>query len=332
MSRKNKTKATLPDSIPAEFLARIASIVDPKNQSQVLDSFSCQKKTAFRVNTLLGDRANALAILTDEGILVKQIAQLPESENGSFFEDAFWVEPEQRDALIASKAFDQSLIYVQNPSSMLATLVLDPQPGEVVLDLAAAPGGKTLHIAAKMRNEGQLSAVEPIRGRFFKLQANLKRYGAEITRTYMTDGRTVGKKTPERFDRVLLDAPCSGESRIHQDDPASWQHWKPRKIKEQARKQYGLIRSAFAALKPGGTLLYCTCSFAPEENEAVVSDFLTDTPEANLVQISLPILNQQNGLTSWQEKEFGAQANQTIRVLPNDLFDGFFLAKFEKVT
>lgn len=94
-------------------------------------------------------------------------------------------------------------------------------------------------------------------------------------------GERLEKKTPERFDRVLLDAPCSGESRIHQDDPASWQHWKLRKIKEQARKQYGLIRSAFAALKPGGTLLYCTCSFAPEENEAVVSDFLTDTPEAN---------------------------------------------------
>ena len=148
---------------------------------------------------------------------------------------------------------------------MLATLVLDPQPGEDVLDLAAASGGKTLHIAAKMRNEGKLSAVGPVRGQSFKLQTNLKRYGSEITRTYMTNGRTVGKKTPERFDRVLLDAPCSDESRIHQDDPESWQHWKLRKIKEQARKQYGLIRSASAALKPGGTLLYCTCSFAPEK-------------------------------------------------------------------
>jgi len=119
---------------------------------------------------------------------------LPDCTDAPFFEDAFWIESDQRDALIASNAFDQSLIYVQNPSSMLATLVLDPQPGEAVLDLAAASGGKTLHIAAKMRNEGKLSAVEPVRGQSFKLQTNLKRYGSEITRTYMKDGRTVGKK------------------------------------------------------------------------------------------------------------------------------------------
>ena len=194
VSRKNKTKATFPDTIPVEFLERIASIVETQSHSNVINSFSAPKKTAFRVNTLLDDSADALSILSDEGIIAKKISQLPDCTDASFFEDAYWIEPDQRDALIASKAFDRSLIYAQNPSSMLATLVLDPQPGEVVLDLAAAPGGKTLHIAVKMRNEGQLSAVEPVRGRFFKLQTNLKRYGSQITRTYMTDGRTVGKK------------------------------------------------------------------------------------------------------------------------------------------
>lgn len=94
-----------------------------------------------------------------------------------------------------------------------------------MLDLAAAPGGKTLQMAAMMQDRGRIAAVEAVRTRMFKLQANLRRHGPTIVKTYLTDGRTVGRKTPERFDRVLLDSPCSSEARFQRADPGSWRHW-----------------------------------------------------------------------------------------------------------
>jgi 16S rRNA (cytosine1407-C5)-methyltransferase len=110
---------------------------------------------------------------------------------------------------------------------MLAPLALAPRPGETVLDLAAAPGGKTLQLAALMQNSGRLSAVEAVKGRFFRLRANLERGGVTNARTFLMDGRAVGRKCPEMFDRVLLDAPCSSEARFSRLDPRSWAHWSP---------------------------------------------------------------------------------------------------------
>ena len=124
------------------------------------------------------------------------------------------------------------------------------KPEESVLDLAA--GGKTLQMACMMNNQGALSAVEPVKNRFFKLKANLEQQGASFVKTYLTDGRTVGGKCPERFDRVLLDAPCSSESRFTQLNPDSWSHWSIKKVKEVARKQKKLLMSALYSLKPGG--------------------------------------------------------------------------------
>ena len=101
-----------------------------------------------------------------------------------------------------------------------------------------------------------------------------------------TDGRSIGRKVPERFDRVLLDSPCSSESRIRLDDPSTYQHWSPRKTREMVRKQRGLIRSAYLALKPGGELVYCTCAFSVEENEQVVDYLLRREPAAEAARDS----------------------------------------------
>lgn len=147
---------------------------------------------------------------------------------------AFTTPPEHRQTLTHSPIIDQGKIYVQNLSSMLAPLILAPQPGEQILDLAAAPGGKTIQIAQMMHNTGILSAVEPIRSRMFKLRANLTRCNVKIAKTYPIDGRSVGRKTPERFDRVLLDAPCSSEARFRLKKPESWANWSLRKIRESS--------------------------------------------------------------------------------------------------
>lgn len=288
-----------------------------------MDSFYQPRKCGFRWNSLVdGDKAEVIRELSET---VTPIHGL------DWFEKGFFVDSLLRESLLDSQPAEKSQIYIQNPSSMLPCLILDPRPGETVLDLAAAPGGKTLLLSDLMKNEGQISAVEPIRSRFFKLQANLKRYGSTITKTYMTDGRSVGRKVPERFDRVLIDVPCSGESRIHQTDAKSFQFWSERKIKEQSRKQYGLIRSGFESLRPGGRLVYCTCSFAPEENEKVVSDFLGDQPAASLEDIKVPGgIAFENGLAEWNGNQMHEEIARSVRIIPDQLMNGFFIASIQK--
>ena len=155
-------------------------------------------------------------------------------------------------------------IYIQNPSSYFAVATLAPNPEEEVLDLAAAPGGKTLAMAVRMQNTGRIAAVEPIRGRFHRMQANLRRCGVNNVQYYQRDGRSVGRAVPERFDRVLLDAPCSSESRMRWQDQQSFGHWSLRKVR---RRSVSKEPAAFAyAAQPGGEYVLHPC-FAPEENE-----------------------------------------------------------------
>ena len=222
-------------------------------------------------------------------------------------------------------------LYPINPSSVAAVRCLAPEPEQEVLDLAAAPGGKTLLLAAMMKNTGRIAAVEPVKKRFHRLRANMQRCGVSNVQYYLADGRGVGHKVPERFDRVLLDAPCSSESRIRLEDPDSYRHWKLRKIKECSRKQRSLLRSAYQALKPGGRLLYCTCAFAPEENELVVQQLLTAEPAAELLPLTLPEEPCiQHGLCEWRGERLDPAIDRCRRILPDSLWDGFFVCLMRK--
>lgn len=220
-------------------------------------------------------------------------------------------------------------IYLQNPSSVFAVRVLNPQADEEILDLAAAPGGKTLAIAAAMNNTGRIAAVEVVPGRFHRLRANLERCGVTNVEFYLKDGRSVGRAVPERFDRVLLDAPCSSQARMRWDNPATYKHWSSRKVKESQRKQKSLLRSAYAALKPGGVLVYSTCSFSVEENELVVNHLLQRS-EAQVLAIDTVTGNVQPGLTAWRGRSLHAELHRSIRVIPDGVWDGFYLALLKK--
>ncbi len=310
--------------LPELFVERLRQIVPDIWWEPCLANFCGGKPTAFRVNTLAATIGDVVAELKAIGLRPQPVDWLPE---------AFTIEPdaEPRSLLTSSAAVCEGRVYIQDLASMAAPLVLDPQPGETVLDLAAAPGGKALHMAALMHGRGVLSAVESVRPRFFKLKANLKTYGAAMVRTYLMDGRAVGRKTPERFDRVLLDAPCSGEARFDRRDPKTWRYWSPKKIREAARKQKGLIRSALRALKKGGRLLYCTCSFAPEENERIVDKLLKEKgDEVEVLPIDLSLTNTQPALTVWEGKPLHPQLAGAVRILPTEKMDGLFLCLMRK--
>ncbi len=314
---------SLPNSPwPQLFLERLRRIVPPGGYAQVVASFQQPVVTGFRINPLRCGIQATLAGLERDGVCPIPVA---------WCEHAFVVRHEQREALTHSPLVTRGDIYIQGLSSILAALVLDPRPGQHVLDLAAAPGGKATHLAALMNNQGWLSVVEPVRRRMFVLADNLKRAGVTISHTYLMDGRNAGDKVPERFERVMLDAPCSGEARFRFDQPATWQYWSLRKIREQSRKQRGLIRSAFRALKPGGQMLYGTCSFAPEENEAIVDGLLQEfASQACLLPIHLPLDAWQPGLRGFDDQTWSQDLTLARRILPNEMYNGFFLALIGK--
>jgi tRNA (cytosine49-C5)-methyltransferase len=306
------------NDLPEAFVRRLAAILPADALGPVLASFARPVPTALRVNTLLTSPEAVGQELAAAGL---RLAPVPWSPS------AFLLAEGERRVLTESAACNQGRVYVQNLASQLAPLLLAPRPGEEVLDLAAAPGGKTLQLAALMENRGRIAAVEPVRERFFKLRANLERAGASLVQTYLMDGRAVGGKVPARFDRVLLDAPCSSEARFRAGDPSTWSHWGPRKLKETAHKQRRLLESALGAVKPGGLVLYCTCAFAPEENEAVVDHLLRVHPGAvGLEPIAPPVDNRQAGITAWEGRSYHPDLAKAVRILPDATMSGFFLA------
>ncbi|QDT68035.1 Ribosomal RNA small subunit methyltransferase F [Planctomycetes bacterium MalM25] len=308
--------------LPIEFVQRVREIAGDE-ADRVLATYGRDRRPGVWANPLRGE-GGPLAELEALGVAGRACEWLPEAAT---------LDPADKPTVTASDAVAAGRLYVQNLSSMLAPLVLDPRPGERVLDLAAAPGGKTLHLAARLRLEGELAAVEPVRDRFFKLKQNLERCGAgAFVRTFTHDGRDIGRKTPGRFDAVMLDAPCSSEARFDPRDPATFAYWGPRKLAESARKQKALLRSALDATRPGGRVLYATCSLAPEENEQVVAHTLRRLGgKVELMPVELPMTSVQSGLTEWKGKRLADELAGCSRVLPNDELAGFFLAMLRKL-
>ena len=316
------------ERLPEPFLERLCQILPSDRVAGCLAAFERPISTTFRVNTLRADVGSAISRLTAAGFAV---CPLSWPALGGIV--AYSVPDEQRRGLTESEVCRRGEIYLQNPSSMIPPLVLDPQAGERVLDLAAAPGGKALQMAGLMGNQGRLAAVEQARSRFFKMKEILDRHGVQIAETYLKDGAGVWKSCPEAFDRVLLDAPCSGEGRFRAGVPSSYAYWSPRKIGEMARKQKRLMFSAVQCLKPGGVLVYATCTMAPEENELVVERSLRRFGTAlELEEIRLPIANLAPGLTQWRSKKLHSDMRRCARILPDGQMEGFFVARIRKTS
>jgi len=231
-------------------------------------------------------------------------------------------------------AFRTGLIYIQGLSSMACTTVLDPQRDERILDLCAAPGSKTSHIAALMHNTGQIVAVEKNKVRLEKLKANLGRLGVKNVRELHSDGYLLPESYPdfiEHFDKVLIDAPCSNEGYIVLDDPQTYAFWNKNKYKDMVWQQKGLIKAGFDMLTPGGMLVYSTCTLSVEENERVVDWLLSKYSNAAVENAGLHSLpNVIAGKTSWKSKQFHQDMVKTARILPNGHFRPFFIARIKK--
>ena len=306
-----------------ELIDELLRRVVPSHQwHAILNTFTAPTPTTFRINTLKASGQAVREQLTEQGFRLERVSWYPE---------AFILRGGQLRELQGAEAYRQGLIYVQGLSSMLPPLVLDPQPGETVLDLTAAPGSKTTQIACLMQGQGRIVANDNNRVRFYRLQANLRQQGADVVELSLAYGEAFGKRHPDAFDRVLADVPCSAEGRFQTADPASYRYWKPGKIHEMAHKQRRLLLAALTAVRPGGIVVYSTCTFAPEENEAVVQWVLEQTGEAALIEpIVLGCSNQMAGLARWEDRAFHPSMRHARRILPTTEMEGFVLARLRK--
>jgi len=302
-------------------MAKRDTIEDFKNRLEQIEPTlfeRLQKKDefSFRVNLHRSNPHEVLELLKKEGFNPKSVP---------WYDSAFILPIEQRDALIKSQAYTQKLIYIQNLSSIFAALSLGVSKDDWVLDLAAAPGGKALIFSQLAK---KVSAVEKDKSRFFMMKRNFKESLAKNIQTYNKDGRFVYKATPQMFDKVFLDAPCSSEAHIDISKGITW--WSERRIYKFAKLQKELIISAYESLKSGGTLIYATCTFAPEENEAVVDFLLKNYSDAKVLPIEHNLKDVQSGLTSWEKEKYNKEVKKSLRFLPNGAYSGFFMAKIKK--
>jgi 16S rRNA (cytosine967-C5)-methyltransferase len=232
--------------------------------------------TFARVNTLKTDAAKLLERWREEGV---------EYDFGRWD----WIEENLVFALKSHPplnrlgSFREGGFYVQDPSTVLAVTCLDPQPGETILDLCAAPGGKTTLIAQRMRNEGRIVACDTARERLRLVEENCARLGVTSVVAVPVSDNWLAELGAWQFDRILIDAPCSNTGVLRRRLDLRWR-LRPEEIHRLRTTQLSLLRRAVALLKPGGTLVYSTCSLEPEENSDVVREFLAETRRFKLGQ------------------------------------------------
>lgn len=284
------------------FKDYLKSSLNNADFQRVWDSFFELKSVGFYLNLLKFDKSYIISNLDDLGVEIREI--LP---------NFYICKSEFKEILTRCELFNNGAIYIQNPSSYLAVLALNPSKNDAVLDMCASPGGKSIALANMMGNNASLAVMESDSKRFYTLKANLNKYGCEWVRTYNKDARSISRTCQNKFDKILLDAPCSSYS--HFGD--GFVEKSVKEIKAIARLQKQLLNSALTALKPGGSVVYSTCTFFECENEEVVKNGLNSKFDISIEPVSF-------GLDSEIVGEFG------LRILPDCDMDAFFLAKIIK--
>lgn len=274
----------------------------------------CQKEAKPAV------RKNSLKAREDFSERIRE--DFPEAEQSEWNPDVFRLNRDRSPG--KSMLHWRGEYYVQEESASLPVEVLDPEPGEKVLDMCAAPGGKTTQTASKMNDRGLLISNDASPKRLQSLHANIYRTGSSVTRVTNYDGRRIPKE--RKYDKILVDAPCSGEgNNARRSFEASTEdEWKT-----LSQLQEKLVKNAEKLLEDGGTIVYSTCTFAPEENEAVIKKVLEET-DLGLEKIETDVTHRR-GVENFEGETFGSEMSKTVRIYPHHLQSGgIFVARLRK--
>ncbi|MEO4053574.1 16S rRNA (cytosine(967)-C(5))-methyltransferase RsmB [Solibacillus sp. CAU 1738] len=301
-------RLSIATSHPQWLVERWVESYGYEKTSDMLQENNVPPLQTVRVNTTKATPAEVLTTLEREGVKAQQSEYLPEClylTNGQAARTA---------------AFRHGLITIQDESSMLPANVLNPQPGMRVLDMCAAPGGKTTHLAEKMQNEGQILAMDLHPHKLDLIDENTARLGIEIVQTAPLDGRKAADfLQKESFDAVLVDAPCSGLGVMRRKPDIKYTK-REEDLASLQTIQLAILNNAVQVLKPGGRLVYSTCTVDKNENEGTVKAFLAAHPIMEAV-----------ALENLPKQLDGQQHDGMLQVFPQDIgSDGFFVAAFVK--
>lgn len=277
--------------------------------------------SAVRINRLAARPAEA--ILEDLEARGAVLSPIP------WCSDAWHLLSDKR-AVSESDLFRQGEVYLQNPSSLVPALALAPEPGDAVLDVCAAPGGKAAHIAALTGNRCRLWVNDAIKPRQEKLREVLGILGVAYEELTGHPGQYLDKYVERSFDRILLDAQCSGEGMENLDDPQALRFWSLARITKMSFLQKKMLAAAWKRLAPGGTLVYSTCTYAPEENEEPVDHLLRHHTDATVEPIALDLPQARPGLASFQGKRYDPRLSKALRIVPDGRMEAFFVCKLKK--
>ena len=308
--------------LPSAFKERMERMLG-NEYGAFLQSYEKERSRGLRLNRLKTDRGTFLEKAPFS------LQRIPWTEEGYYYgaDDRPGLHPYH----------GAGVYYIQEPSAMAAVSLLDPRPGERILDLCAAPGGKTTQIASLMAGEGLLisNEIHPARAKI--LSRNVERMGISNAIVTNEEAERLADAFPAFFDRILVDAPCSGEGMFRKEEEAV-KEWSPQNVQRCAARQRTLLRFAASMLKPGGWIVYSTCTFAPEENEGTILDFLSANPDFSVVRAP-EREGFSRGAPEWggslphgpAEKDASLSLRETIRIWPHRANgEGHYIAVLQK--
>ena len=279
--------------------------------AKILEGMGQKRCATLRINTLKAEQKEVCQALEEAGISYRP---------APFWENALILPPGSENALQRLAIYEEGKIYLQSLSSMLPPLILSPKAGQDILDMAAAPGGKTTELCALCSNKASVTACEVNKVRAERLKFNLSRQGANRVNVMVCDARKL--EDFFKFDKILLDAPCSGSGTMLLNDEASLRAFSPALVKNSAVLQLALLKKALKMLKKGGEMVYSTCSILEAENEDVLRGALKGSG-CEICPVELPFMDLLPLLPS--------SLPGVITVCPTPEYEGFFAAKIRKI-
>lgn len=298
-------------SIPTFLIEMLNKQYGEEKANQILNGYQKERIVSIRVNTLKSDINRVLDELSKEGI---------EYEKVPWYKDAVVIKNVKENLIQSLEIYKNGEIYLQSLSSMLPPLILDPKPNTDILDMCSAPGGKTTQMAALSENEAHITACEINHIRTERLRYNIEKQGANCIYIMQKDSRYIDNFFS--FDKILLDAPCSGSGTINTNNPKLSDIFTTKLIKKSISSQLALLKKAINILKSGGEIVYSTCSILACENEDIINKALLGS-NTEIIPIDF---NGKEYLPLLPVKIPG-----TLCVCPDEFFEGFFIAKIRKI-
>ena len=300
-------------SLPQDFLDKMKILLGEEYES-FINSYEQEKSLGLRVNTLK-------TTLEDfENLNQFDLNSIPWVLEGYFYK--------QKDRPGKHPYHEAGVYYIQEPSAMSVGTFVEAVPGEKVLDLCAAPGGKSTHVASQLQQEGLLITNEIYPQRAKILSQNIERMGIKNAVVVNESPQKLAKHFPSYFDRIVVDAPCSGEGMFRKDEVAQ-EEWSLENVQICANRQAGILEEAATMLKPGGRIVYSTCTFAPEENEQAIASFIESHPEFTIESMNA-YEGFKPGRREWANSEVDG-IEQTYRLWPHYIHgEGHYVAILKK--